>query len=86
MENFELPAHLKSLFDYLIANNKLEDIKTADRRLLHIVSDNVLNMIQNGEPGWEDMVPKKVSQAIKDERLFNYKEPKVNLKIAEKSN
>jgi len=86
LENFELPAHLKSLFDYLIANNKLEDIKTADRSLLHIVSDNVLNMIQNGKPGWEDMVPKKVSQAIKEEGLFNYMEPKAKLKVAEKSN
>jgi len=43
-------------------------------------------MIQNGEPGWEEMVPKKVSQAIKEERLFNYMEPKVKAKVAEKSN
>jgi len=86
LENFELPAHLKSLFDYLIANNKLEDIKTADRNVLHIVSDNVLKMIQNGEPGWEKMVPKKVSQAIIEQRLFNYLEPKVNAKVTAKSN
>ena len=85
LENFELPAHLKSLFDYLIANNKLEDIKTADRSLLHIISDNVLKMIQNGDGEWEEMVPKKVCQAIKEQRLFDYTVPKVKEKVVEKS-
>ncbi|HPM32430.1 MAG TPA: TonB-dependent receptor [Chryseolinea sp.] len=68
----ELPDHLKSLFRYLIENNKLEDVKDANTRNLHIISDNVLAMIRKGEAGWEKLVPHKVEEAIKEHGLFDY--------------
>jgi hypothetical protein len=71
----ELPAHLKSLFRYLMENNKLEDITDADVSKLHIISDNVLAMIKKGEPGWEQSVPHKVEEAIKELGLFDYPAP-----------
>lgn len=67
-----LSDHLKYLFRYLMANNKLEDVKGANTKNLHIISDHVLNMIRGGEPGWEQYVPHKVAEAIKDEGLFDY--------------
>ncbi len=68
----ELPENLKSLFRYLIENNKLEDIKDANINNLHIISDNVLAMIRKGEAGWEKYVPHKVEEAIKEHGLFDY--------------
>jgi len=68
----ELPANLKSLFRYLMDNNKLEDIHDANVHNLNIISDNVLAMIKKGEPGWEKFVPHKVEEAIKERGLFDY--------------
>jgi len=73
----ELPPNLKSLFRYLMENNKLEDVNDADTDNLHIVSDNVLAMIRKNEAGWEKFVPHKVEEAIKELGLFDYpSEPK----------
>lgn len=75
LKDFEhsLPPHLQNLFRYLMDNNKLEDIKDANVNNLHIISDNVLAMIKNGEHGWEKFVPHKVEEAIKKHGLFEYK-------------
>jgi hypothetical protein len=53
-------------------NNKLEDVRKANVSNLHIISDNVLAMIKQGEPGWEKFVPSKVEEAIKEHGLFDY--------------
>lgn len=68
----ELPVNLRSLFRYLMENNKLEDIRNANVSNLHIISDNVLAMIRKGEEGWEKFVPSKVEEAIKENGLFDY--------------
>lgn len=68
----ELPVNLRSLFRYLMDNNKLEDIRNANVSNLHIISDHVLAMIRKGEPGWEKFVPSKVEDAIKENGLFDY--------------
>jgi hypothetical protein len=74
LKDFEetIPVNLRSLFRYLIENNKLEDIKDANVSNLHIISDNVLAMIKKGDGGWEKFVPRKVQEAIKDHNLFDY--------------
>lgn len=68
----DLPDKLKSLFRYLMDNNKLEDVKNANVSNLNIISDNVLAMIKRGEAGWEKFVPSKVEDAIKEQGLFDY--------------
>ncbi len=68
----ELPENLKSLFRYLMDNNKMADIDDANVNNLNIISDNVLAMIRKGEPGWEKFVPHKVEEAIKEHGLFDY--------------
>lgn len=77
LRNFEedIPANLKNLFRYLMDNNKLEDIKDANTKNLHIISDHVLAMIKNGQAGWEKFVPHKVEEAIKERGLFDYHPP-----------
>lgn len=68
----ELAVNMKSLFRYLMENNKLQDVEDANVDNLHIISDHVLAMIRKGTPGWEEFVPNKVATAIKEKGLFDY--------------
>lgn len=72
-ENFKVPESLEFLYKYLLANDKISGIKGFKEDILHIFSDNVLKMIKNGEPNWENMVPLEVEKAVKSKRLFGYK-------------
>ncbi len=72
VKNFKPKPHLQPLYDFLIKNNKLKDI-TGNTDNLHIVSDDVLTMIEEGKQGWEEMVPNKVVKGIKANMLFGYK-------------
>ena len=58
--------------NYLVTNNKIEAVKNVKSDHLHIISDNVLEMIHNDTEGWEDMVPHKVASEIKIKGLFKY--------------
>ncbi|MDX2305626.1 MAG: TonB-dependent receptor [Microscillaceae bacterium] len=77
--NFELPENQIDLYQYLLANDKIENIKNFDANHLHIISDNVLKMIKNCEKGWEELVPDTVVQAIKKKCLFGYEDKGENL-------
>lgn len=70
--DFMPERHLLSLFYYFIENQKVLSIPDAKIDNLHIISDNVLSMIEKGEDGWESMVPNRVAEAIKENHLFNY--------------
>ena len=71
-ENVKIGSSVYGLFRYLQDNNRLEDIKGVDEKNLHIISDNVLTMIKKGEKGWEKFVPNRVTDAIKNNKLFDY--------------
>jgi hypothetical protein len=71
--DFKTSPHLTFLFQYLLANDKIADVKEFDKNLLHIYNDNVLSMIQNSEIDWEEMVPAQVVNLIKKKKLFGYK-------------
>ncbi len=69
---FNPPSHLNDLFRYLIANNKIEDIYHYDMSNLSIQTDNMLDLIQRGETGWEENVPTEVVKMIQDKCLFGF--------------
>lgn len=69
---FNPEAHLTDLYRYLIANNKIEDIYHYNKGNLNIITDDMLNLIQKGEQGWEENVPKEVADFIKDRCLFGF--------------
>ncbi len=69
---FYPPAHLIDLYRYLIANNKIEDIRNYNENNLHVETDKVLQMIKHGEEGWEQYVPPEVATMIKDRCLFGF--------------
>ncbi len=69
---FYPPAHLIDLYRYLIANNKIEDIRHYNENNLNVQTDNVLQLIKEGKAGWEEFVPAEVASIIKERRLFGY--------------
>ncbi|WP_266368967.1 TonB-dependent receptor [Tellurirhabdus rosea] len=69
---FQVPPHLEPLYQYLLANDKIEDITDYNEANLHISTDRVLQMVKAGEEGWETMVPEEVARQIKDNCLFGY--------------
>ena len=73
-ENIQIDKKLRHLFMYLIENNQIEDMKRCNTGLLSIFSDDVLEMIKEGQDGWEKMVPNKVAKTIKNNGMFGYVE------------
>lgn len=71
-KNCPIHPRLKPLFDYLIYNKRLIDITDYNPEILEIYSKDVLDMIQHGYSGWEEMVPAYVDTIIKDNKLFGY--------------
>lgn len=72
LEDIEIEERLRGLLDYMKANNKIEGLEDFDRKLLHIMSDDVLSKIKANVSSWEDDVPEQVAKAIKFMRLFDY--------------
>lgn len=71
--NLPLSDDIQDLYNYLIKNKKILDIKDVKKDRLWINSQNALKMIKDDEEGWEDMVPKYIEKEIKTKRLFGYK-------------
>jgi hypothetical protein len=71
--NFKTEHHLQGLFQYLLDNQKLADIELYDKKLMDIRTDQVLKLIEKGDPEWENFVPKLVATQIKKNKLFGLK-------------
>ena len=71
-KNLPIPDGIKFLYQHLIENERIVDLTGFNRKVLHIYSKRVLEMIQNDESGWEKFVPIKVAKLIKEQCLFNY--------------
>jgi hypothetical protein len=69
---FTPPRHLVDLFEYLIVNDKVADIKDYNEENLHVQTDKVLQLIKEGVPGWEEFVPEEVATMIKERCLFGF--------------
>jgi hypothetical protein len=72
-ENVPIHPRLMPLFDYLKFNKRILDIDDYNPEILDIYSVNCLDMIRNGEDGWEHMVPTYVDTIIKENHLFGYR-------------
>jgi hypothetical protein len=70
--NLSIPENFKPLFDFLMFNKKLEDLEYASLDYLHLQADDVLELIKQNKKGWEEFVPTKVAEAIKENCLFGF--------------
>ena len=72
-DNLKVHPRMKELYKFFKYNGKVEDVVDYDINHLKIFSREVLKLINNGDPKWEDMLPKGVSKLIKEQKLFGYK-------------
>jgi hypothetical protein len=78
-ENLKVHPRMKELYKFFKYNGKVVDIKDFNLEHLNIFSREVLKMIENGESGWENMLPEGVAEIIKKQHLFGYKkQEKIN--------
>jgi polyhydroxyalkanoate synthesis regulator phasin len=63
---------MKEFYKYFKVNNKIRDLDY-NKEFLKILSKDILKQIKKNEPGWEDKVPKEVSEMIIKNKMFGYK-------------
>ena len=71
-QQFSPPPHLIDLFEYLTANDKIEDITLYNENNLHVQTDKALQLIRQGLTGWEQYVPEQAAALIRERALFGY--------------
>ena len=68
--NVKMDDDIRLLYGYLLKNRFILDLKSDMSEQLHVTSQQVLKMIQKGDPGWEKYVPMTVARTIKEKHLF----------------
>lgn len=72
-DNLKVHPRMKELYKFFKYNNKVQDVEDYNVEHLKIFSREVLALINNGDPKWEEMLPEGVTKLIKDQKLFGYK-------------
>jgi hypothetical protein len=67
--------NLRSLFQYLIDNQYVQEITGYHPGYLRIQPPDVLSKLQSGDSSWERMVPPEVVHIIKKREFFGYRRP-----------
>ncbi|RME15978.1 MAG: hypothetical protein D6797_05510 [Bdellovibrio sp.] len=73
-KTFSPSPQQQSLYRYFLENHYLEDILGCDEVDSSIRSDDVRDMLAQGNKEWEKHVPEPVCQLIKEKKFFGYKE------------
>ncbi|MCF4101751.1 TonB-dependent receptor [Gillisia sp. M10.2A] len=76
-DNLKVHPRMKELYKFFKHNGKVVDITDYNPAILDIFSREILQMISEGKTGWEDMLPERTSNMIKEQKLFGYHEPKL---------
>jgi hypothetical protein len=71
-KNIPIHRRLRPLYDYLLKNSKIKDLKFNDT-VLQIFSRDILYMIRKKKDGWQEGVPDGVSEIIEKKKLFGIK-------------
>src|SRR5213595_1150204 len=71
----EVAPNLRSLFQYLIDNQYVQEIGDYHPEYLRIHPPDVLTKLQSGDGSWEQMVPPEVVHMIKKRQFFGYRRP-----------
>jgi hypothetical protein len=69
----QVDIHLRNLYAYMLENHYIEALVGYNPAISDIFSRDVLVKIQQGEAGWEKMVPPKVAEIIKQRNFFGYR-------------
>ncbi|MGA0840979.1 MAG: hypothetical protein ACO3P1_13915 [Pseudomonadales bacterium] len=71
--DFRPQGALGLLYQFLLERGSVVPLRYYDENVLHIRSDEVLELIREGDPAWEDMVPAPVAAAIRRRGLFGFR-------------
>ncbi len=69
-KNIEIEEDIRLLYDYLIQDRFILDLKSDMAEQMFVKSREVLKMIQEDNPDWERYVPMIVARTIKEKKLF----------------
>lgn len=72
-KSFFPAPHLRHIYAYFTENKQIVDISGCDEAANYLHSDDVMSMIEEKDPHWEDCVPPKVKDLIKTKKLFGYR-------------
>lgn len=72
VKNIDVPHPIHFLYDHLLENQNIVDIQAFDPHILDIYHKDVLDMIRQGQAGWEEKVPVEVARLVKKKRLFGF--------------
>ena len=72
-DNLKVHPRMKESYKFFKYNGKVQDVEDYNVENLKIFSRKVLELINSGDPKWEEMLPKGVSKLIKEQKLFGYK-------------
>lgn len=75
-QNLKVHPRMKELYKFFKYNGKVIDVENYNPKVMGIFSREVLAMIENNTPGWEDMLPLGVGEIIKEKELFSYSSKK----------
>jgi hypothetical protein len=70
----EVAPPLQHLLAYLREKGGIEAIENADMSQLQMLPNEVLTAIQDGAPGWEQYLPPRAAEVIKQRALFGYRQ------------
>ena len=72
-ETVQVPTQFRHLYAHVLENGYVVPIGRTNPEYHSIDSDEVLRLIQSGDPSWDKMVPPAVAAAIKQKGLFGWK-------------
>jgi hypothetical protein len=72
-KQLQVAPNLRSLFQYLIENEFIQEITEYNPDYLRVHPPEALAKLQSGDPAWEQMVPPEVTKIIKDRGFFGYR-------------
>ncbi len=75
LENVAVPESVKYILKHLVANRAMVPTRYHAEQLLEIVPGETLQMINAGDPAWEQNVPDSLATIIKERNLFGYRDP-----------
>jgi hypothetical protein len=71
-KDLNLPEDLELIYQYLISNKKIIDLNKANKSKMHSYNVDILELIKNKDPQWEELVSMFVKDQIKKNNLFGY--------------
>ena len=70
--NIPIQPAIKFLYQHMMDNDQIKDIEEFNESTLALESEDVYELVKNGNTGWENSVSDTVRDFIKQENLFGY--------------